>query len=45
MFKAAFKSQKFSAEDKIITACQLLEKNAFLYTDPTGETQKVRSLY
>jgi hypothetical protein len=44
MFKAAFESQKFSAEDKITTALQLLEKNTFLYADPTGETQKVRSL-
>jgi hypothetical protein len=43
MFKAGFKSQNFSAEDKVETAAKLLKKSAFLYAEPTGETQKVRS--
>jgi len=43
MFKAAFEGGKFSAEDKLSTAVQLLEKSAFLYAEPNGETQKVRT--
>lgn len=44
MFKAGFESQNFTAEDKVTTAAQLLEKSAFLYAKPNGETQKVRLL-
>ena len=42
IFKAAFKSQSFTADDKIATAVKLLKKSAFLYAEPLGETQQVR---
>jgi hypothetical protein len=42
MFKAMFADEKFSPKDKISTAKELLRNSTFIYSDPTGETQKVR---
>jgi hypothetical protein len=44
LFKTTFKSEKFLSEERISTATELLQKRAFLYADPSGETQKVMSL-
>ncbi|KAI0302275.1 hypothetical protein BC826DRAFT_966257 [Russula brevipes] len=40
MFKAMFADEKFSPKDKISAAKDLLRNSAFIYSDPTGETQK-----